>query len=131
MKLVNILRNGIAGALIAAVPSLVPRQIKQDEPKTPSHNLLTVRDLEKTYAARGGAFGLSSGRVRAVTGVSLDVAKGKSLALVGESGSGKSTLMHVLGFMDTPSSGQMIFEGKDVSAIGGAERRSVLRRSTR
>ena len=59
--------------------------------------------------------------VHALAGVDLSIRDREFIAVVGTSGSGKSTLMHTLGFMDSPSSGTMFFEGRDVSAISRGE----------
>jgi putative ABC transport system ATP-binding protein len=67
--------------------------------------------------------------VHALDGVDLTVEDREFVAVVGTSGSGKSTLMHMLGFMDSPTSGQMIFEGEDVSSIGRGARAKL--RATR
>ena len=67
--------------------------------------------------------------VHALDGVDLTLLEREFVAIIGSSGSGKSTLMHILGFMDTPTSGHLAFEGRDVSAIGGGER--ALLRSSR
>jgi len=55
--------------------------------------------------------------VHALDGVDLTIEDREFLAVIGTSGSGKSTLMHLLGFMDSPTSGAMVFEGQDVSSI--------------
>jgi putative ABC transport system ATP-binding protein len=67
--------------------------------------------------------------VNALDGLDLDIEPGELLAIIGSSGSGKSTLMHVLGFMDRPSSGDMIFEGEQVADIPPSKRAAL--RSTR
>ena len=60
--------------------------------------------------------------VHALNGVDLAIHASEFIAVIGTSGSGKSTLMHVLGFMDKPTSGKMLFENEDVSRIDGGER---------
>ena len=73
-----------------------------------------VRDLHKSYP-------VGTGMLPVLRGVSFEVAKGELLAIVGESGSGKSTLLHLLGALDTPTSGEIIvgglnpFQGSDAS----------------
>lgn len=64
-----------------------------------------VRDLTRTYGSGGG-------EVRALRGVSLDIAEGARLGIVGESGSGKSTLMRLLVALDRPTSGSIDFRGR-------------------
>ena len=66
--------------------------------------------------------------VNAVRGVSLSIAAGEFVSIMGPSGSGKSTLMHLAGGLDTPSSGQALFMGKDLAVMSDRER-STLRRT--
>ncbi len=66
--------------------------------------------------------------VQAVRGVSLRIAAGEFVSIMGPSGSGKSTLMHLLGALDTPTSGKAIFGGRDLNAMSDRER-SLLRRT--
>ena len=54
---------------------------------------------------------------QAVCGISFKIEKGEFVAIIGPSGSGKSTLMHILGALDTPTSGEYILEGKEVSKL--------------
>jgi putative ABC transport system ATP-binding protein len=71
-------------------------------------------------------FSMPAGPVMAVREVSLDIAAGEHIAVRGPSGCGKSTLLHMLGCVDTPSGGQLLFEGRDVTALSDRER-SLLR----
>jgi oligopeptide transport system ATP-binding protein len=82
--------------------------------------LLSVRDLVKHFPAEQGV--LSSRlakKVQAVDGVSFDVYKGETLGLVGESGCGKSTTGRCIMRLTTPTSGQILFEGNDVTRLTG------------
>jgi len=72
--------------------------------------VISVKNLVKTYV-------VGEVEVRALRGVSLDVATGQFIAVTGPSGSGKSTLMHILGCLDRPTSGQYILDGRDVSQM--------------
>ena len=68
-------------------------------------NLLSVRDLYKTFSEGGS-------EIRVLQGINLDLAEGERLAVIGESGVGKSTLLHIVGALDRPSSGEILFRGK-------------------
>ena len=72
--------------------------------------ILETKDLRKIY-------GSGDAEVRALDGVNLAVENGEFVAVVGTSGSGKSTLLHMLGGLDRPTSGQVIVDGKDISAL--------------
>jgi putative ABC transport system ATP-binding protein len=65
--------------------------------------------------------------VLAVRGIDLSVKRGEMLAIVGPSGSGKSTLLNLLGAIETPSDGHVLFEGRDVAKLDDTER-TILRR---
>jgi oligopeptide/dipeptide ABC transporter ATP-binding protein len=91
-----------------------------------SDALLQVRDLTKHYPITGGPLGVRTiGEVRAVDGVSFDLAAGETLALVGESGCGKSTTGRMLLRLTEPSSGNVAFAGEDLLTLG---RRALRRR---
>ncbi len=71
--------------------------------------ILRVENLTKVYGEGNNA-------VRALDGVSFSVEKGQFLAIIGPSGSGKSTLLHIIGGVDTPTSGKVYMDGQDVYA---------------
>ncbi len=71
------------------------------------NSLLSARDLHKSFF-EGGVV------IHVLRGLDLEVAEGERLAIVGESGVGKSTLLHVLGTLDRPTSGQILFGGKEL-----------------
>jgi len=83
-------------------------------------SLLSVDRLSTHYPG-------SAGTVRAVDGVSLEIAEGETVALVGESGCGKSTLGKSLTRLVAPSSGQVRFRGRDVTAMSNRELQSIRR----
>src|ERR1700722_7389379 len=66
--------------------------------------------------------------VQAVRGVSLSIEAGEFVSIMGPSGSGKSTLMHLLGALDTPSTGRALFRGKDLAVMSDRDR-SLPRRT--
>ena len=72
--------------------------------------LLEVNDLSKTY-------GTGETAVKALKGATFSVPKGEFVAVVGESGSGKSTLLNLIGGLDTPTSGKVLIDGKDIFAM--------------
>ena len=77
--------------------------------------VIETQDLTKVYQM--GAIEL-----KALRGVNVSVARGEFVALMGASGSGKSTLLHLLGCLDTPTSGTYFLEGRDVSTLSNNER---------
>jgi oligopeptide/dipeptide ABC transporter ATP-binding protein len=89
--------------------------------------LLQVRDLVKHYHATG-LFGRTAPPVRAVDGVSFEVAQGETLALVGESGCGKSSVGRTILRLQEPSSGKALFDGVDVFSLDRARLRALRRR---
>src|SRR6476469_4342529 len=79
--------------------------------------LLRVRELVKHFPLKGGILKREVERVHAVDGVSFDLASGETLGLVGESGCGKSTTGRCILRLIEPTSGEVWFEGKDVTAL--------------
>ncbi len=76
--------------------------------------LLSVSGLTKHFPLKGGLFGRSTGTVRAVDGITFDVAEGETLGIVGESGCGKSTTARLLVDLITPDSGSIRLGGKEI-----------------
>jgi putative ABC transport system ATP-binding protein len=81
--------------------------------------LVEARALSKTFP-------MTAGPVHALRDVSLRIERGEYLAIRGPSGCGKSTLLHILGCVDTPTSGGLVFDGRSVESLRDAER-SALR----
>lgn len=79
-----------------------------------AQDVLEVLGVEKSY-------GLGKRVIQALRGVSLKVRKGERIVIMGPSGSGKSTLLHLLGGLDTPSKGEVLLEGRPVSAMSDTE----------
>jgi putative ABC transport system ATP-binding protein len=76
--------------------------------------LLHIEEITKTYD-------LGETQVRALRGVSVDVARGEFVAVMGASGGGKSTFMNILGCLDKPTSGSYVLDGLDVSMLPKSE----------
>ncbi|HHV30346.1 ABC transporter ATP-binding protein [Acetivibrio mesophilus] len=83
-------------------------------------NLLEVKSISKTYGSGEAA-------VHALKDVTFSVPKGEFVAIVGESGSGKSTLLNMIGALDTPTSGKVFIDGKDIFSMNDS-RLTVFRR---
>lgn len=75
--------------------------------------LLKVAELKKYYPVKGGLFSADR-TVKALDGVSFELQKGKTLAIVGESGCGKSTLGRLLTMIETPTTGELYYQGQDL-----------------
>jgi len=72
--------------------------------------LIQLRNIKKVYNSGGISY-------EALKGISFDIEAGEMIAIIGPSGSGKSTTMHILGALDTPTSGTYVLNGKDVSEL--------------
>ena len=69
--------------------------------------MIKVTDLKKSFQMNGYTLNV-------LKGITLDIARGEMIAIVGASGAGKSTLLHMLGTLDRPTSGRVLFDGQDV-----------------
>ncbi len=83
--------------------------------------ILRTEDLTKSYR-------IGKLEVSALRGVSLEVQRGEFVAIMGPSGCGKSTLLHLLGGLLSPTSGRIIIDGEDISAVSDAQRTDIRRR---
>jgi putative ABC transport system ATP-binding protein len=83
-----------------------------------TNQILSLKKVVKTYH-------LGEIRVPALQGLDLSVQKGEFTALIGKSGSGKSTLLNLVGCIDSPDAGQILFEGKDITHLTEIEKSSL------
>ena len=88
--------------------------IPQDTLKT----LVHVTDLTKIYM-------LDEVKVTALSKATLDIMQGEFVALVGPSGSGKTTLLNLIGLLDTPDNGKIVFDGKEVSTLNYKQKQYI------
>ena len=90
--------------------------------------LLDVNDLKKHFAVRGSRRGGAAGFVRAVDGVSFEIARGETLSLVGESGCGKSTVGRAVLRLSDITAGEIVLDGKRIDDLSAAAFRPLRRR---
>ena len=88
--------------------------------------LLSVEGLTVHFKVRHGLSRKSTDVVHAADDVTLSVDAGRTLALVGESGSGKTTVARAILRLSEPTGGRIVFQGRDIGALDGAERRAVM-----
>jgi len=104
----------------------------QDMQASPSHGtgsrepLISIRDLHVYFTLGGSLFGKTQ-IVKAVDGVTLDIYEGETLGLVGESGCGKSTLGRAILRLMEPTSGEVLFQGKDLAHLSKSAMREQRR----
>jgi ABC-type lipoprotein export system ATPase subunit len=92
-----------------SLPSTNEREVPGPN-STPAIHLLEARDIHKTYL-------IGRRNLEVLRGVNLSVAQGEFLALRGASGAGKSTLLHLLGGLDLPNRGEILFKGKNLRKL--------------
>ena len=86
--------------------------------------VLTIKNLKTYFPIKGGFFGGTTGHVKAVDNVSFDVYPGETLGLVGESGCGKTTIGRTIIRLEEPTSGEMLYKGKDIAKMNAKELRA-------
>jgi lipoprotein-releasing system ATP-binding protein len=86
----------------------------KEELKKGSESYLQVKDISKTY-------GMSQKRVEALKDLTFDIAQGELVTIVGASGAGKSTLLHILGALDHPTKGKVVYQGIDLFSLSEVE----------
>ncbi|MDR3178698.1 MAG: ATP-binding cassette domain-containing protein [Oscillospiraceae bacterium] len=89
--------------------------------------LLRIKNLKKYFVVEKDFFGRPSSVLKAVDEISFDIYKGEAFGLVGESGCGKSTIGKMIVNIYKPTSGSIIFEGKDLNAMNKSQRRSYCK----
>lgn len=82
--------------------------------------MIQCRDIRKTYTSGGN-------EIEVLRGLSFDIADGEFVSIMGPSGSGKSTLMHILGALDSATSGTYLLDGKDISSLSEDELAHIRR----
>ena len=80
------------------------------------YQMIRMQGISKTYPGKNG-----QPQLEVLSDVQLHIRPGEYVAFVGASGSGKSTLMHILGCLDTPTSGKYVLDGEEVSRLGERE----------
>jgi oligopeptide transport system ATP-binding protein len=90
--------------------------------------LVQVENLQQHFPVRKGVFRTVAGHVRAVDGISFEIAEGETLGLVGESGCGKTTAGRTILKLLRPTAGRIAYEGRDITGLRGAELRALRRK---
>ena len=104
------------------VVSTKQRKLQHDEIYS-QDPILKISDLKTYFPIRNGFFGGITSYVKAVDNISFDVYKGETLGLVGESGCGKTTCGRTILRLEEPTSGKIVYKGKDVSTMNSEELR--------
>lgn len=99
-------------AAVEDAPSSADAEAKGNADNRATDNIVEIRDLNKVYKIRG-----KSGDFHAVRNVSLEIPRGRTVAIVGESGSGKTTTARMLLKLIEPTSGSMTFDGVDIASL--------------
>jgi peptide/nickel transport system ATP-binding protein len=120
--------DAAGGAIFAqgAIDETLLERAAEREHAAPARDLISVRNVSKVYRIRKQGF--RTDELKAVNDVSFGVQKGTTTALVGESGSGKSTVAKLLLKLESITSGEIEFDGQDVSTLKGSELLKFRRR---
>jgi len=89
--------------------------IKMTTDEAANESLIEIKDLSRIYT-------MGEVKVRALNNVTFEIKRGEFAAIMGKSGSGKSTLLHQLGLLDAPTSGEIIFGGKNISGLSESQK---------
>jgi oligopeptide/dipeptide ABC transporter ATP-binding protein len=109
--------------------ALAASRLPSREPAPAGEAILEVRNLVKHFPVRGaGLFAGTHGWIRAVDGVSFAIRRGETLGLVGESGCGKTTVGRCILQLEQPTSGEIVFEGRDLTRLTPSEFLPLRRR---
>ncbi len=111
------------GHYVSCIRTDVDRSVPEGEPKSRNANkddsaIIEIRDLKMFFPVySGGVFKRRIGENKALNGITLSIRKGSSIGLVGESGCGKTTLAKCIMRLYKPTSGQIIFDGRDIAGL--------------
>ena len=94
---------------------------------TDKEKLIEIKHLSKYFPVETNFFGKTTSVLKAVDDLSLDIYQGEALGLVGESGCGKSTIGKLIVNLHRPTSGDIIYQGKNLTALSDNDRRSYCK----
>ena len=100
---------------------------KVEKEKPPQKPILKVRSLKSWFPGQTNFFGKIKNYVKAVDDVNFDIYEGETLGLVGESGSGKTTLGRTLLYLQSPTGGEVVFDGKSLGEVEGSQWENIRR----
>ena len=131
----DFMKTNDAGELIESTPSVkdvAEKHVLSKEERTEAHKklyskqpILQIKNLKTYFPIQRGLFGKAKGFVHAVDDVSFDVYPGETLGLVGESGCGKTTLGRTILRLIEPTSGEILFDGINITKIDAAKMREL------
>lgn len=103
--------------------------LAEEEVAIPKHEetLMEIKDLKKYFPVNSSFFRGGTSQVKAIDGVSLNIKEGETIGVVGESGCGKSTLGRNIIRLQKPTSGNIVFDGKDITDLSDRKLKSVRR----